>query len=78
MPDATNQPGESTLKQAQSAPQGQSDDPRQAKESGEPQIEGRTHGHVVDEKNDANEGAENARGKVGDNEDWESGRQQAI
>ena len=63
-----NQPGESTLRNNQAGQQ-QDDDPRQAKESGEPQVEGRTQGRPVDEKSDS--------GKAGDSKDWESGRHQA-
>ena len=52
------------------------DDPRQAIESGEPEVEGRTRGHVVDKK--SIEGTSDPKGKAGDNIDWESGRQQAL
>jgi hypothetical protein len=61
------------------AGQSQKDDPRQAPESGEPQAAGRQRGHVVDEQSREIEGTGTSeRGKPGDNQDWESGRQQAL
>ena len=71
MPDQNNQPGESTLKNNPSGrQQGQSDDPRQAKESGDAQAEGRQGGRPLEE--------ETGTGKSGgDSKDWESGRHQA-
>jgi len=61
------------------AGQDQSDDPRQAIESGEPEIEGRIRGRHVDEQADKLEGAEEpAERKPGDEQDWESGRHQAT
>jgi hypothetical protein len=61
------------------ATQGQSDDPRQAIESGEPEVEGRTRGRVVDENTGETEGTSTStQGKAGDSKDWESGRQQSM
>ena len=60
------------------AGQSQNDDPRQATESGEPQAEGRQRGRTVDEKSRDVQGTSTSeRGKPGDNQDWESGRQQS-
>lgn len=70
MPEQNSQPGESTLKNTQADPQGQSDDPRQAKEAGDPQAEGRRGGRPIDEPSDTD--------KAGDSQDWESGRHQAT
>ena len=61
------------------AGQSQKDDPRQAIESGEPQIEGRQRGRAVDDQSREVEGTSpSQRGKPGDNQDWESGRQQST
>ena len=69
MPDANDQSDSSTKNTR--GPQGQSDDPRQAKESGDPQAEGRrTGGRPADE--DAG-----AASQPRDSKDWESGRHQA-
>ena len=69
MPDQKNQPGESTLKNTQAGQEGQSDDPRQAKEAGDPQAEGRQGGRPIEEQP--------GTGPAGDSKDWESGRHQA-
>jgi len=73
MANTNNQPGESTLKNNQTGRQQQDDDPRQAKESGEPQVEGRMHGRPADEKSDTP-----TSDQGGDSKDWESGRHQAT
>lgn len=62
---------------------GQSDDPRQAAESGEPQVAGRTHGRVVDENTQAGDAGGNppeAQGeeKRNPSQDWESGRHDSM
>jgi hypothetical protein len=59
------------------------DDPRQAIESGEPQIAGHTQGHVAHDRQDDVEGANRSgvdanKGETDDGEDWESGRQHAL
>ena len=72
MPDQPTQPGESTLKNTQGNPPGQSDDPRQAKESGDPQAEARLGGRPIDEQTNAGKSDGG-----GDSKDWESGRHQA-
>ena len=70
MPDQQNQPGESTLKNNQANQHGQSDDPRQAKEAGDPQAESRQGGRPIDEQTNTGKSG-------GDSKDWESGRHQA-
>ena len=72
MPNQNNQPGESTLKNNQAGQQ-QDDDPRQAKEAGEPQVEGRVRGRPADEKDGSA-----TSDRPGDSKDWESGRHQAT
>ena len=71
MTTPNNHPGQSGLKNNQ-AGQDQSDDPRQAKEAGDPQAEGRLQGRPIDEKSDTGTDAPS-----GDSKDWESGRHQA-
>ena len=60
------------------AGQDQSDDPRQAVESGEPEMQAPLPGHVTAEQGEQIEGETDRRGKSDDQEDWESGRQQAL
>jgi hypothetical protein len=51
------------------------DDPRQAFEEGDPLIQGRSRGHVVDREHPAGELAPTATDMQSD---WESGRQDAM
>jgi hypothetical protein len=60
------------------------DDPRQANESGEPQVSGRSHGRIVDRQdpNGPARTAPDASSKKGAKDDtssehWESGRQRS-
>ena len=58
---------------------GQNDDVRQAMEAGEPDLQGRDRGRVVDEKSGKMEGTNaDQPGKAGDSQDWESGRHQSM
>jgi hypothetical protein len=57
------------------AGQDQSDVPRQAIESGEPEIEGRMRGRAADEQADKLEGAEDPVRNSGEEQVWELGRQ---
>ena len=62
-------------------PREPADDPRQAIESGEPAIEGRQPGRPDDEETNV-EGTgtdpDRKRGTGREQQDWESGRQQAL
>ena len=71
MTNPNNQPGDSGLKNNQ-ADQDRSDDPRQAKEAGDPRAEGRSQGRPIEEESDTG-----ADARPGDSKDWESGRHQA-
>ena len=51
------------------------DDPRQAFEEGDPQVQGRSRGHVVDRDDPAGPQAPKSGGAQSD---WESGRQDAM
>jgi hypothetical protein len=63
--------GEPDVKRNQPTHGQPDDDPRQAKESGDPLAEGRLRGRPIDE--------DTSTGKAGgDSKDWESGRHQAI
>jgi hypothetical protein len=68
------------------AGQDQRDDVRRPDESGEPQVQGRSQGTALDddgddEQNREREGTSQGPGKSSQdsrNQDWESGRQQAL
>ncbi len=54
---------------------GAKDDPRQAMESGEPEMQGRSRGHIVDREHPAGEQAPKSKDMQPDRE---SGRQDAM
>ncbi len=67
--------GDSTRQQAG---QDQSDDPRLANESGEPDADVPTRGHVADTSTDEGQGEHHHALGADDYQEWESGRQQAL
>jgi hypothetical protein len=55
------------------------DDVRQAFEEGDPSVAGRDRGRIQDDKSsDAKASDARQPGTSGDNQDWESGRQDAV
>ena len=72
------QPQSADVKQPTGRGPGGTDDPGQAPEAGEPQVSGRSHGHVVDRQNPGGPkgSADQSTPKSG-NEHFESGRHDA-